>query len=135
RADEFDADERLGSIGRRTEHIHALYRMVAGIIATRTSAQWIALLEAADIPVMPMHTVETLLEDPHLQAVGFFDYQEHPSEGRIRTLGIPSTWSATQPSLTRPAPQLGEHSAQILAAAGYTPEDIDTLAAKGITRL
>ncbi|MDN7140063.1 CoA transferase [Pseudomonas sp. JQ170] len=135
RADEFDADERLGSIGRRTEHIQALYRMVAGIIATRTSAEWIALLEAADIPVMPMHTVESLLEDPHLQAVGFFDYQEHPSEGRIRTLGIPSTWSATQPSLTRPAPQLGEHSAQILAAAGYTPEDIDTLAAKGITRL
>ena len=135
RGDEFDTDERLGSIGRRTEHIHELYRMVAGIIATGTSAEWLERLEAADIPVMPMHTVESLLEDPHLQAVGFFDYQEHPSEGRIRSLGIPSTWSATQPTLTRHAPRLGEHSAQILAAAGYTPEQINTLATRGITRL
>ena len=129
RADEFDGDERLSSIGRRTEHIHELYGMVAEIIATRTSAEWIKLLEDADIPVMPMHTVESLLEDPHLQAVGFFDYVEHPSEGRIRSLGIPSTWSATQPAITRHAPRLGQHSEQVLASLGYSPEQIAALEA------
>lgn len=135
RADAFDSDPRLSTIGTRTEHIHELYRMVAEVIATRTSADWIELLESADIPVMPMHTIETLLEDPHLQAVGFFETLEHPSEGTIRSLGVPSTWSRTQPKVTRHAPRLGQHSAEILASLGYDPAQIAALATKGVTRL
>ncbi|MCY1400111.1 Formyl-coenzyme A transferase [compost metagenome] len=135
RAHEFDSDPRLSTIGKRTEHIHELYQMVAEIIATRTSAEWLELLENADIPVMPMHTIDSLLNDPHLQAVGFFEYQEHPSEGRIRTLGVPSTWSRTQPTLKHHAPRLGQHSAEVLASLGYEPEQIATLAAMGVTRL
>ncbi|MCY1188142.1 Formyl-CoA:oxalate CoA-transferase [compost metagenome] len=82
-----------------------------------------------------MHTIDSLLNDPHLQAVGFFEYQEHPSEGRIRTLGVPSTWSRTQPTLKHHAPRLGQHSAEVLASLGYEPEQIATLAAMGVTRL
>jgi crotonobetainyl-CoA:carnitine CoA-transferase CaiB-like acyl-CoA transferase len=128
-------DPRFSSIGKRTEHIHELYRMVAEVMATRSSAEWTAALEAADIPVMPMHTLESLMADPHLDAVGFFDVVEHPSEGRVRSMAIPSTWSRSQPRVERQAPRLGEHGAEVLREAGYSTAQIEALAAQGVTFL
>jgi crotonobetainyl-CoA:carnitine CoA-transferase CaiB-like acyl-CoA transferase len=90
----------------------------------RTSATWLALLEEADIPVMPLHTIESLVEDPHLSDVGFVSLSEHPSEGTIRTTGAPSTWSEGLPGLRHPAPRLGEHTDAILREAGLTEEEI-----------
>ncbi|MGQ7819307.1 CaiB/BaiF CoA transferase family protein [Metapseudomonas furukawaii] len=130
-----DSDPRFADIGRRTEHIHELYRMVAAIMETRTTAQWREALEQADIPVMPLHTLESLLDDPHLQAVGFFERIEHPSEGRILSMRVPSRWSRSQPVVGRFAPRLGQHSDEILAEAGYDEETIRGLAARGITLL
>ncbi|EHP42046.1 Acetyl-CoA C-acyltransferase [Cupriavidus basilensis OR16] len=130
-----ESDPRFGSIGKRTEHIHELYRMLAEVMATRTSAEWTAVLEAADIPVMPMHTIDSLMADPHLDAVGFFGIVEHPSEGRVRSMAIPSAWSKSQPRVERQAPRLGEHSVEVLAQAGYSAAQIQALAAQGATFL
>ncbi len=88
-----DNDPRFATIGERTKHINELYQMVAEVMPTRTSAEWIALLEAADMPVMQLHTIDSLLADRHLDAVGFFDVVEHPTEGAIRSMAIPSQWS------------------------------------------
>ncbi|MBB3013276.1 CaiB/BaiF CoA transferase family protein [Cupriavidus alkaliphilus] len=127
------ADPRFASIGERTRHIHELYRMLSDVMATRTSAEWTALLEAADIPVMPMHTLDSLMSDPHLQEVGFFELVEHPTEGRIRSMAIPTRWSRSQPGLERHAPRLGEHSAEVLAEAGYSAAQIEAMAAASAT--
>lgn len=134
-ADALESDPRFGSIGRRTENIGELYQMVGRAMATRTSAEWTALLEAADIPVMPMHTIDSLMQDPHLQAVGFFETVEHPSEGRLRSMQIPTKWSGSPPTVGRLAPRLGEHSAEVLAEAGYSAAQIDALAVDGVTLL
>ncbi|MOA47717.1 Formyl-coenzyme A transferase [compost metagenome] len=109
--------------------------MVAEIMLTRTSAEWLEALEGADIPVMPMHTIESLMDDPHLQAVGFFEDLEHPSEGRIRSLGVPASWSKTQPEVTRHAPRLGQHSAEVLREAGYAEGEIAAMVERGVTRV
>ncbi|MCY1548008.1 Formyl-coenzyme A transferase [compost metagenome] len=82
-----------------------------------------------------MHTMESLLADPHLNAVGFFETVDHPSEGRLRQMAVPSNWSRSQPRTPRLAPRLGEHSAQILREAGYAPQEIDAMARAGVTRL
>ncbi|AQV98594.1 CoA transferase [Cupriavidus necator] len=128
-----EGDSRFSSIGKRTEHIDELYRMLAEVMATRTSAEWTAVLEAADIPVMPMHTIDSLMADPHLNAVEFFDIVEHPSEGRVRSMAIPTAWSKSQPRVERQAPRLGEHSAEVLAQAGYSTAQIQALAAQAAT--
>ncbi len=129
-------DPRFSSIGKRTENIRELYRMVAEVMVTRTTSEWLALLEAADIPVMPMNTMDSLLTDPHLNAVGFFREVEHPSEGRTRQMAVGSTWSRTQPEELRcHAPRFGQHSAELLREAGYDDDRIAALAAAGVTML
>ena len=130
-----ERDPRFSSIGKRTEHIRDLYKMVADVLATRTSAEWTALFEAADLPVMPLHTMESLLDDAHLNAVGFFEWVDHPSEGRIRSMAVPTNWSKSQPRIERLAPRLGQHSADLLREAGYDGDAIAALAAQGVTSI
>ena len=108
----------------------ALYEMLGDELKHRTTGEWLELLNQNDIPCMRPHTLETLLEDPHLADVGFFRFEEHPSEGRIRTMREPSTWSETTPPTGRFAPRLGQHTREILAEAGYTPAEIDALIAQ-----
>lgn len=130
---EFDADPRYRSMTSRTENIAAIYRELAERLRTRTTADWMALFIKADVPAMPMHSLESLATDAHLQATGFFRLVEHPSEGRLRDMAYPGTWSATQPGPTRHAPRLGEHSLEVLREIGYTDERIEALLASGVT--
>ena len=130
----FTADPRFASIGARTQHINELYAIVGQALAGKSSGEWLALLEAADIPAMPLNDVESLIKDEHLRATGFIKVVEHPSEGQIRQIGIPAQFSdsasATEP---RPAPRLGQHSHEILAAIGYGEEQISRLFAEHVS--
>ena len=124
---EFLEQPRFANHAARHKHINEIYEEVGRIFLGRTTAEWRELLERADIPVMPMHTLETILDDPHLTAIGFFKTVEHPVEGRIRQMQVPSTWSATQPEAGGPAPTLGEHGREILSEAGFSAEEITQL--------
>jgi crotonobetainyl-CoA:carnitine CoA-transferase CaiB-like acyl-CoA transferase len=133
RPEVLERDPRFADLGSRAEHIDELYSLVAETLATRTTAEWLVALDRADIPAMPMHTLDTLIDDPHLAAVGFFEMVEHPSEGRMRSMAVPGTWSKSQPAVERLAPRLGEHSAEILHEAGYSEAEIAALVADGAT--
>ena len=134
REEMFESDERFATQRRRSEHFAETYAFVAEQIRTRTSAEWLDALTAADIPVMPLNTLEGLLEDEHLNRTGFFSTFEHPSEGTLRTMRVPSHWSESEPGEMRPAPRLGEHSAEVLREAGYSEGDIEAMIAAGVTR-
>jgi crotonobetainyl-CoA:carnitine CoA-transferase CaiB-like acyl-CoA transferase len=132
---EFLQQPRFASHAARHKHIDEIYEEVGRIFLGRTTAEWRELLERADIPVMPMHTLETILDDPHLKAVGFFRDVEHPVEGSIRQMRVPSTWSVSQPEAGGPAPTLGEHGRDILSEAGYSAEEIEQLGQKKAVHL
>jgi crotonobetainyl-CoA:carnitine CoA-transferase CaiB-like acyl-CoA transferase len=131
--DIFAKDPRFANMTSRTRHIDEIYAMVTGYMTQRTTAEWVELLSAIDIPVEPMRTVEELIEDPHLNAKGFFTAQSHPTEGSLRMPGVPTFFSKSPAAVGRPAPRLGEHSAEILRDAGYPPAAIDALFAAGVT--
>jgi crotonobetainyl-CoA:carnitine CoA-transferase CaiB-like acyl-CoA transferase len=120
-------DPRFSDIAGRTENIGELYAFLAEVFTTRSTDEWVKILTEADIPAIRMNTPETLLDDPHMTAVGFFDEVEHPTEGRLRTIGIPQRWSESPPELRHPAPCLGEHSAELLREYGFDPSEIETL--------
>jgi crotonobetainyl-CoA:carnitine CoA-transferase CaiB-like acyl-CoA transferase len=125
---EFLDQPRFANHAARHKHINEIYEEVGAIFLGRTTAEWRELLERADIPVMPMHTLETILDDPHLSAIDFFRTVEHPVEGRIRQMRVPSTWSVTQPEAGGPAPTLGEHGHDILTEADFSTDEIAQLA-------
>lgn len=106
----------------RARNIDEVYGVLADLVASRTTREWIELLSEGDIPFTPVMSPEDLLDDPHLRAVGFFHTIDHPNEGEIRTLGIPVGFSRTPGSIRRPAPVLGEHDAEIRAEAKANAE-------------
>ncbi|HEV3106099.1 MAG TPA: CoA transferase [Trinickia sp.] len=126
-------DERFSSQQNRSRNIRAVYAWIADIMPTRTTAEWQALLDEADIPNQVFNTIDSLIDDPHLRATGFIGEEEHPTEGRMLTLGNPTTWSATPATAPSPAPGLGEHSAAVLRLAGYTDEQIEEMHRSGVT--
>ncbi len=117
-ADRLATDPRLKDITARTVHAVEVYTLIGEALRERTTAEWLELLGAADIPAAPLHTLESLVDDPHLGAIGFFEVVQHPSEGRIREMAVPGRWSESQPRIRRRAPRLGEHSRDILREAG-----------------
>ena len=133
REEMFEQDARFSTQSQRSQHIAEVYAFVADQIRTRTSAEWLAALTEADIPVMPLHTPESLIADEHLNATGFFTTVEHPSEGRVRSMAVPSRWSESPPGEPRPAPRLGEHSAEVLRDAGYSESEIAEMKAECVT--
>lgn len=131
----FERDPRLATLSSRTAHVRELYAMVAETLLTRTTAEWMALFEAADIPAIPLHTLGSLMEDPHLKATGYFELNEHPSEGWIHEMRPASRWTESPAGIRRPAPRLGEHSREILVELGYTGSEINELVESGVTRV
>ena len=92
------------------------------------------LLEAADVPFMPMHDLQSVLTDPHLQATGFFQSIEHPTEGSIRTMRMAPQWQQSTADEQRPAPRLGEHTVEVLREAGFSSAEVEQLLAAGAAR-
>lgn len=126
-------DPKLSHRATRARHYDEAYGVVAEILATRSTATWLRDLAAADIPAMPYHDLASLPHDPHLVATGFVSEIDHPSEGRIRSIGVPATNSQYARAEPRPAPRLGEHGAAILTEAGFDAGEIASLLRRGIT--
>jgi crotonobetainyl-CoA:carnitine CoA-transferase CaiB-like acyl-CoA transferase len=127
-------DPRFASFAGRSVNIDTVYGELARIFLTRTTAEWTELLTKADVPVMPMHDLESVLEDPHLVATDFFPVVEHPTEGPIRSMRVSATWSDTKADPERLAPRLNEHGEAILREAGFSPDEIAAMIRDGVTR-
>jgi crotonobetainyl-CoA:carnitine CoA-transferase CaiB-like acyl-CoA transferase len=128
---ELAKDPRFADQPSRSKNIDALYEIVTEIMADRTSAEWLCVLEEADIPVMPMNSPEDLFDCPHLSAVGMFPEVEHPTEGKIRHIKVPVNFSKTPGGYYRHPENLGQSTAEALADVGYSEAEIAALVEAG----
>ena len=133
-SERFESDARFSSHGERVRHIDAVYGYLSDVLAKRTTAQWLDLFERADIPAARMYSIDDILKDEHLTEIGFFEDVDHPTEGSIRQLAVPTEWSASAPRLTRHAPQLGENTVEVLRETGYDDVAIQSLLQNGAVR-
>lgn len=107
-------DPRFASLQERTIRSEEMGAFLAATLPEKSSKEWLDLFDKADIPASPVNSIDDLFDDPHLNAVGFWQEVDHPSEGRIRTTKPVGTWSRTQPDIRRPAPRLGEHTQEVI---------------------
>lgn len=112
---EMAQDPRYDSLTSRSRHFPELYRFVETTLGERTTAEWTEILMDADLPFSRVNGIDDLLEDEHLNAVQFWHRTEHPTEGAIVQAGIPMHFSRTPGTLRRHAPNLGEHTEDVLA--------------------
>ena len=126
-------DPRFSSQTERTKNIDALYEIVSDSMKTRTTSDWLITLTDADIPAGPMNSPEDLFDCPHLDAVGMFPEIEHPTEGRIKHIKVPVTFSKTPGGLYRHSEKLGERTHAILSELGFSKTEIINLQNTGAT--
>lgn len=111
---EFLADTRFNSYAARIRNIAALYAMVEDITRMRTTEEWLRLLAEKSIPATPINRLDTIQDDPHLVATGFFEKHQHPSEGTVVDMKHPVRFSSASTATRLPAPRLGEHTEEVL---------------------
>ncbi|MEO9969327.1 MAG: CoA transferase [Hyphomonadaceae bacterium] len=113
-------DPRFSTYTARTENIGALYALIEDVSVTKTTDEWLALLEQAQIPAMRFNKMSEVLSDPHLEAVGFFETRSHPDAGAYRSMRHPVQFSETPASVRTDPPRLGADTETVLASLGLS---------------
>ena len=103
--------------------------MLGELLKHRPTEEWLEMFDKADIPAMPVRTLEELKDDPHLKATGFFTEREHPTEGPITTFASPLDFEKTKTDFRRHAPRIGGDGVEVLREAGLSDAAIDRLKA------
>ena len=96
-------------------------------MALGSRRHWLDLFDANEIPGGPINDYEAATRDPQILARGMIGETDHPTLGRLRTLGSPVKMSGTPTDATRRAPLLGEHTRDVLIESGYSNTEIDAL--------
>ena len=115
----------------RVRHRAKLAALIESVTRTKPRDHWIALFELNGLPCGPINNYAQVFADPHLLARGMVVETDHPTLGRLKTLGSPLKMSETPPITGRRAPLLGEHTRDVLREVGYDDEAIDQLGAGG----
>ncbi len=127
-------DGRFAVDGERVRNREVLADAIEAVTVARSRNYWLEQFEAHDIPCGPINTYREVMRDPQVQARHMVLETEHPTLGRIRTLGTPIKLASTPLVPGRPAPLLGQHTDEVLHEAGYTAKEVAALrACKAVT--
>jgi crotonobetainyl-CoA:carnitine CoA-transferase CaiB-like acyl-CoA transferase len=124
-------DPRFATNDARLASYEEFRTRVERVLAAGTTAEWQERFERAQIAAGPVYELDEVFADPQVKHLGLVEDVEQPGYGRARMLGFPVRASATPAAIRRPAPLLGEHTAEILAEIGITAAAIERLAAAG----
>jgi crotonobetainyl-CoA:carnitine CoA-transferase CaiB-like acyl-CoA transferase len=127
------SDERFTTNAVRVEHRGELVPILEARFRERSAEDWLAALEAAGVPSGKVRSIPDALEAAAAAGRPATVKVEHPTAGPLDLVASP-IWGATRAQAT-PPPLLGEHTAEVLGELGRNPEEIETLAARGVIRL
>jgi crotonobetainyl-CoA:carnitine CoA-transferase CaiB-like acyl-CoA transferase len=128
---ELKTDPRFESSVSRTIHAADYFKVQVESLTQKTTAEWLEVFGAADVPAAGYNSIDDLLTDPHLQDVGFWHFDDHPTEGRIRRTRTPVTFRGGMREEVLPAPRLGQQTRAILGEIGFDQAAIEAMLASG----
>jgi len=130
-----ETDPRFATNPARLEHHPAFKARIEAVLRTGSVTDWVQRLEAAGIAAGPIYELDEVFEDLQVRHLGLVAEVEQPGAGKVKMLGFPGRASATPPRIDRPAPLLGQHTAEVLGELGLFREEIERLAAAGVVVL
>ncbi|MFD2239232.1 CaiB/BaiF CoA transferase family protein [Aureimonas populi] len=124
-------DPRFASVAARAENVDEWFAVRGAALSSKTTAEWMALFLAADVAAMPCHTLDSLIEDPHLSAVGMLASESHPEEGAVTAIRSSVIVDRRTLPLQDAARGLGADTAPILSGLGFDEDWIAAAIAAG----
>ena len=116
-------EPRFATYSERTKNITALYALIEEIASTKTSEEWLELLDENNIPAMRYNKIADVLHDPHLQQVDFWQERDGEKTGKYRTIKHPVHYSASPANIFADPPTLGADNEEIRGAIGMAAND------------
>lgn len=127
-----EADPRFADNPARLANHAAFKARVEAVLGTASATDWVARFEAGGIAAGPIYEFHEVFEDPQVRHLGLVAEVDQPGAGKVKMLTFPGRASATPPRIDRPAPLLGQHTAEVLGELGLSREEIDRLAAASV---
>jgi formyl-CoA transferase len=125
-------DPRFAALEERNAHMPELIAILDEVFAERDLEYWQAAFEEHDVSYTLVADHEEVASDPQLEANRVFVELDHPEYGRLRTINTPLSLDGEEKVTPRPAPELGEHTREVLTNLGYSSEKIDDLLARAV---
>ena len=130
--EEWLTDPKFATGRERYKHRHEMNAQIDAIMQTKTSAEWIAILNEASVPCGPIYSIDETFADPQVEHLQMAAPVEHPLLGEIHLLGQAIKLSGAQFVIRRAAPEAGQHTAEVLTEFGLSPIEITQLQEQGV---
>jgi formyl-CoA transferase len=126
-------DARYATGELRSRNRAELNARIEKLLATRSTAEWVADLNAAGVPAGPVNTIDKVFADPQVQHLGLAAPVAHPRLGTLQVIRNAVTMSGIEtPTVRSPSPDLGQHSDEVLGEAGLSADEIAVLRQAGV---
>jgi len=130
--EDIEHDPRFELFEPRMENHAALFHILEEAFLSKTLAEWRVRLTDAGIPWSPVQNLPEVIADPQARANDFFVPFDHPSHGHTELIANPVTLSNCPQTIRMPAPELGQHTEEVLLEHGYTRPDIARFREQGV---
>ncbi len=128
------ADERFKTRDGRRQHYEALEQTLAPTFKTKSRGDWLKILDAHDVPAVPLYDVAEVLDDPQVKHLGLIEEVTHPQAGKMKFVGGPVRFDDFAKHNSAPPPLVGEQSEKLLRELGYNPAAVAELLSQGVTK-